>query len=393
MKYLSISTACAFLVLVLMPTPALAATMLTARTLVVSESPVGNAYLMGTDVNVAAALPADLEAAGGTLTVSAPVSGDAFLAGATIDIRKNVAGDVRAIGGKITIDAPVTGDLVLVGGSINASTTATDTRIAGGSVRLSGSNGPVTIYAADVLLSGQFKGDVTIVASDKITLAPGTHIAGSLKYNAPQEAEIPASSTVDGGVTYTGASTYLPTNEEARTFAIAGAGVFFIVHVLALLIVVGLLAGLFPVFAEQVADRVLARPLRRSILLALLGFGIVVAMPVFILILIVSFVGIGLAIILGLSYLLLLTLGYLYAGVLAGAALSRGLFKRPHSSWKYAMLGMLILYLIEVIPRIGMLVTMVLTAVAIGSIVSIGFSFAFGRNRDGIEDTEEELSL
>lgn len=377
----------AFVVLVsfLAPFSVSAATLASARTLVVSEAPADNLYLTGTDVTVTVPLPADIMALGGTLTLSGAVLGDALLGGGTVNVSRAIGGDLRAVGGQVTVSGPVAGDLLLAGGSVTASTTARDTRIIGGNVRLMGSGGSASVYGADIVLSGEFAGDVEVVASDRLTLLEGTVIRGALKYDAPQQAGIPASVQVEGGVTYTGASSYLPTVEQAKTFALAGASVLFIVHIIAVLIAAGLLAGLFPVFSQRVADKALSRTPGRFALLALLGFGVAFATPVLILILLVSFVGVGVAFILGAAYMLLLMLGYLYAGILAGAALARGLVKRTRVTWKFALLGMLVLYLIGVIPVIGDLVTFVLFLVATGAIVSIAYQFAFNKSTEESE--------
>ncbi|KND47156.1 MAG: hypothetical protein AB199_01850 [Parcubacteria bacterium C7867-004] len=361
------------------PLQAAAATLLSNRTLVVSEAPPGNAYLTGTDITVTVPLPADVAAFGGTLTLSAPVMGDALLVGGTVLASKAVAGDLRAAGAQITVTGPVTGDLMLAGGSVVASTSASDVHIIGGNVQLTGSGGPVTIYGADVILSGEFDGDVAIVASDSVTLGEGTVIHGALKYDAPQQAGIPVSAVIDNGVNYTGAATYLPTVEQAETFAIAGAGVLYVVKIIALLIAAGLLAGLFPLFTQTVADRAIARTPGRFILLALLGFAIVIATPVLIFLLLISFVGMAVAFMLAASYALLLLLGYVYAGIIAGSALSRGVLKRTDVSWKIALLGMLVLSVIGAIPVFGALVIFILFLAATGAIVSIGYTFAFGK--------------
>lgn len=368
------------------PMSADAATYANARTLVISEPPTDNLYLAGTDITVAAALPLDILAAGGTISIAAQVQGDAMLAGGTVSVDRAVGGDLRIAGAQVSVTAPVAGDLSVAGGTVTASTTAQDARIIGGTVRVTGGGARSTIYGADVYLSGQFLGDVEVIASDRLTLAEGTVIMGALKYDAPQEVAMPATSTVVGGVTYTGASSYLPTVEQAKTFAIAGASVFFVVRILAVLIAAALLAGLFPIFTQRVADKVLAPTPGRFALLALLGFAVVFATPVLIFILLVSFVGMGVAFLLGVGYLMLLMLGYLYAGIVAGSALGRGLLKRENVSWKIALLGMLALYLIGTVPVIGGLITFVLFLAATGSIVAIANRFAFGRFSEDVPE-------
>ncbi|MBU0750180.1 hypothetical protein KKH15_01540 [Patescibacteria group bacterium] len=370
----------AALLILLVPGSALAATVAGDRTVVLTEAPVDNTYLVGTDVTVTVPLPADLVAAGTSLKVFAPVKGDVMLAGATINVAREVGGDLRAVGGSISIQDDVAGDLILGGGSVTVSGKAKDIRIAGGSVRVTdGSTGPVTIYGTDVFLSGAFAGDVTVVASNTVTLGEGTSIQGALKYNASQQAGIPESVTVLGGVEYTGASTYLPTIEEAKTFALAGTGVFLTVKFIAALVLTGLLAGLFPVFTEKLTQRVLRRRPGQVVLLALLGFGIFVATPVFILLLLVSFVGIGLAVLLGILYALLFVLAYVYAAVLVGALIAHFAFKRDIFTWRWALLGVLALQILDFIPYVGPIAVSVLSAAAAGTIALIAYRFAFKR--------------
>ncbi len=361
------------------PMLAHASTIQTARTIVLSEASTTNAYLAGTDVTVVTQLSGDLLAAGGTVTSSGSIMGDAMLVGGAVDIQKPIAGDVRASGGHVTVNAPIGGDFIASGGTVVASTSARDTRIAAPSIRLTGgSSGPVTLFGADVYIEGDFKGDVTIEASDRITIADGTHISGVLRYNAPQQLVVPPLAHIDGGTNYIGSSSFLPTSQEAKTFAVAGATILFIVHLTAVLVLAGLLAGLFPLFTERVAERALVdHSVGKFVLLSLLGFGIFVATPVLILILLFSFVGIGVALLLMAVYALFVMLAYIYAGILAGAALARGLVKRYVITWKEAVVGMLVLYLIGVLPYVGFLIKFILIMAAGGSIASIAYSSAF----------------
>jgi hypothetical protein len=366
-----------------LPLAASASTLQSARTIVLSDAQSANAYLTGTDITVVAPIAGDLLAAGGTVAANAPIAGDAMLAGGTVDIEKPVAGDVRIAGAHVTVNAPVGGDLIAAGATVTASSSAKDTRIAGATVSLTGAKGPVVIYGSDITLAGDFAGDVTIESSDKLTIADGTHIQGALRYNAPEQIDIPATAHVDGGATYIGSASFVPSTKEAKTFAIAGATIFFVVHLIAVLLLAGLLAGLFPHFTERVAERALAdRSPGRFVLLALLGFAVVVATPVLILFLFFSFVGIGVAFLLIALYALFLMLAYVYAGVLAGAALARSALKRYVITWKEAVLGMLVFFIIGVIPVFGAFVKFVLMMAAGGAIISIAYTFAFRRNQE-----------
>lgn len=368
-----------------------AATLLNARSLVVSEPQTENQYLTGSDVSIAAPLDADLFALGGTLTTSAPIGGDVLLAGGRVDVRKSVNGDVRAVAGELLVDGDVGGDLVAAAGILTASTTAKEMHLAGGTVRVAGAGGDVTAYGADIYLSGTILGNVTVFASDKLFIADGTRIQGALKYDAPQQVLVPESATVAGGVIYTGSSSFLPTNEEAKRFAIAGAGVLMLVRIVSVVIAAGLVAGLFPRVTSMVADRVLGQVPRRSILFALLGFGVIVATPVLIIFLLVSFVGFVVALLLAALYVLMLLLAYLYAGIMAGSALSRALMKRDHITWRTAVLGTLALYLVALVPVLGPLVVAFLVSASLGALIAATYHAAFGvAKEEDIEVLAEE---
>lgn len=362
----------------LIPLGLFAATVETSKNpLVVSEPPVGNAYIFGPDVSVAAPIEGDLTASGGSVIVSAPISGDTLIAGGSIETRKPISGDMRVVGGRITVSDVVDGDLVAVGGSIAVHTAPSFAWLAGGYVTMDGgAKGPVTIYGGTVALAGTFSGNVKVTASDRVTLAPGTVIHGHLDYDAPQQIDVPSSAVIDGGVTYIGKS-FLPTTSEAQTFALAGAGIFFIVRILAAMIAAGLLAGLFPRLSQAVADLTLSRNIRRFALLALLGFGVLIATPVLIILLLVTFAGAGVALVVLAAYILLLLLSYLLAAVVAGAALVRSITKRSLFLWRDAVVGMLALSIIALVPILGGLVFCILLAVGAGSLTLLFYRFAF----------------
>jgi hypothetical protein len=373
-----------FFLLIALPLSASAATFAEKKNLVYSTPTPDNAYLAGTSVTVSTALPADLAAIGGTVTTYSPIGGDALVAGGTVDLEQPVVGDVRAVGARVTVASTTGGDVVVAGAQVNVSGTARDMRIAGASVQVTGgAHGPVVIYGADVLLSGTYDGDVDIFASDRFTLGENTHIHGVLRYNAPTQVDVPASSVVDGGATYTGSPSYVPTNAEAKKFALAGVGIFYAVRALAVMIAAALLAGVFPAFTLAFTERAYARRLPRAALFVLLGFAFIVATPIFIILMLVSFVGAALALLLFSMYTLLISLAYLYIGILAGGLLRRATRRKSLAqgvSWKYALLGMLVFFIVSSIPFIGWMIALLALCFSLGTLVSGLYAFAFPRD-------------
>jgi hypothetical protein len=368
-----------------MPVAALAETQATdTASTTLKASP--NTYVADTQVTITAPVTGDLAAFGGVVDIYAPVAGDVLSAGGTVLVEKPAGNNVRAFGGRVTVSGDAGGDIAVAGGSVYVTGHSANLFALGGTVEASGgSTGDVTIYGANVTLSGTYGGNVTVVASNRFALGSDTHIIGNLRYNAPQQVSLPEGSTVTGSTTYTGSYAYVPTNEEAQRYAIAGAGIFFIVRVLATLIVAGLLVGLFPLFADAVIASVLPIEPRKLVLTGLLGFGLFVATPIFILLLFVSFVGSGLALVLSALYALLALLAYVFAGILVGAALRVFVLYRLRGihvyTWRDAVVGTVVLYAISLIPMLGLIISLLITAVAAGSIAALAYTFAFQPNR------------
>ncbi len=369
------------LALISLPASSFAATVSADRSVDISVSPSDNAYLAGGDVRIQAPLPADLLAAAATLRILAPVGGDIFVVGGTIELGAPAAGDMRAAGGHIVINDMVTGDLAALGAFVKVIGQTGNVNVAGGTVELlGGSHGAVNAYGGTVTLAGTYDGNVHVVASDRIIVSDNTVIRGVLEYNAPQEAQLPESAIVEGGVRYVGSASFLPTAEEAQAFALAGVGIFLVVRLLAFMLVAGLLTGLFPTFARRLVDETLAHSFEGFMKVTAIGLILTVVTPLIILLLLVSFVGMGVALLLGAAYALLLVLGYLYAATLAGSMVARKVFKRDTVLWRDAVIGVVILYVIGMIPVIGFVISFVLAAAALGALASLFYSFAYKRD-------------
>lgn len=379
------------LILLLMPASTLAsnapASFSVARSLLAASSSPGNAYAAGVSVVITAPIAGDLSAVGGSVIAAAPVAGDEIFLAGSISSRAPVAGDLRAAGGNITIEKPVAGDLVAFGLSVY------DSGRAGGSVFIvalnstltDGASGPVTVYGNNVSLAGNFANNVEVIASSRLTLAPGTTIRGTLSYEAPEAATIPASATITGGVEYKNLS-YLPDAGTSRVLAFISVGFFLFVRILGALILAGLIAGLFPRLAEIITERAYTARLRGAFLTMLLGFAILVATPILSVMLAITFVGIGIALFILILYALIAVLSLMYAGILLGGVFARRYARRETVFWHDGVLGMLALSLIALVPFVGLFVVLLLTIFSAGALILVFFNFAFPR-----EETPEML--
>ena len=349
-----------------------------AQSLIAASSSPGNAYAAGASVVVTAPVAGDLSVLGGSVITAAPVAGDSLILAGSVRSRADVAGDLRCLGGAIDVGKPVGGDLIAVGMSVH------DSGRAGGSVFIvarnatldGGASGPVTVYGDNVFLAGNFAEDVTVVAGSRVALAPGTTIRGKFSYEAPDVAAIPSSAKITGGVAYTNAS-YLPDIGTSRALAFMSIGFFMVARVIGAIILAGLLAGLFPRFAEMLgADLAGSRP-RDLFLAALLGFAILVATPVVVALLLLTFVGIGLAFLLAVSYALLAVLAVAYAGILCGGVLARKLLRRERVSWQEGAAGMAVVALVSLVPAVGFPAAALAAIFAGGVLLRSFYRFAF----------------
>jgi hypothetical protein len=353
-----------------------------AHSLLIASSSVGNVYATGVSVVLTAPVTSDFCAIGGSIISAAPIAGDGLLIAGSISSRAPIAGDLRAVGGSIEVQKPVAGDLVALGVSVD------DESHVGGSVLvgavkvavMDGASGPVTIYGNDISLSGNFADDVTIFSSGHLTVATGTIIHGKLSYEAPTLATISASAQTLGGVEYTNAA-YLPNPHTSQALTFVSIGVFLLVRILGALILAGLLAGLFPKLAEAITERVYVGRARGVLLTLLLGFAAFVATPVLLLVLLLTFVGIGVALLLFVAYALLAVLAFVYSGILLGSVLARQVSDRAEVLWRDGVIGMLALSLLALIPFVGLFIVFFVSMFSAGALLLLFFSFAFPSER------------
>lgn len=355
-----------------------AASFSAAQSLYAASSSPGNSYVAGASVVLTAPVAGDFSAFGGSIITGAPVTGDDLLVGGSIHSRAPVMGDVRALGGNVIIDQPIKGDLASV------SYTLDDEARVGGSVFVTaanatlanGASGPVTIYGNNIALGGTFDQDVVVHSSGRLTLAASTTISGRLSYESPEPAVIPASATILGGVSYTNAS-YLPTLGTSRVLILLNMGFFLFVRFLGALLLAGLIAGLFPWPAEQIVERVSTDRPRDLLLTTLLGFAVAIVTPILCVILMLTFIGIGLAFLIGIAYALLMMMALLYAGTLVGAWIAHRYARRETILWRDGVVGMLIFSLVALIPFIGTLSAGLFALFVAGALLQLLFHIAF----------------
>jgi hypothetical protein len=333
-------------------------------------------------------LGSDYVGAGGMLNLTEPVEGDAFLAGGRIAVASQVKGDLVAAGGEVSVGGAVGDDLYVAGGSVQVDAIVTgNARVAGGEVTV----GPATVVAGALSLTGgrvQFDGNThghlhasggTVrlngevhgdaeVRAEELVIGPDTRIGGKLVYHGPVAPEVPEGASIAGGVEFHERGARHSFEDEKSQVRDAVHGVGSLLWFVGVFIAAALFVLLFPRYAREAAAAIGRNPLR-----ALgLGLAILVCVPFVGVVLLITIIGIPLALLLVPLYLLVMFLGWATAALFVA---QRGLDAlRPDrpvtTAWQlFALfLGLLALWLVRQIPVLGGLIGFLALIAGIGAL-------------------------
>jgi cytoskeletal protein CcmA (bactofilin family) len=324
-----------------------------------------NLYTAGGNVFIEGKTSGDLFAAGGSLQIAGPVEQDLAAAGGSINISGNVGSNVRASGGSVNINGQVGGDILAAGGSIwlySSNPVGGDVVAAGGNIVLERPvKGSAKIAGGSVTINSKIDGNVSIRASKSLVFGPNAQISGKIKYQGP------APATVSDGA-------QLSAIEFTKTPGFNGLanirkalGAFALLKFIAMLLAGLLLAHFLKKRVETVIKHTRDNPW------ANLGIGALgaIAIPVTVLILLLTVVGYYAAIVVGAWFGLISLITALITGIFLGSLLLPYLTKNQYepSDWRNVVLGLTILAIITWIPIIGWLAATILYLMTFGGML------------------------
>src|SRR6516164_6072478 len=322
-------------------------------------------FMAGSNVRVIDGSPGDAILAGGWISTSGVVRGDEVATGGQVDLGANVEGGLYAAGGHVRLDGKVGHNARIAGGHVDVGPDAEvqgGLTIGGGDVTVNGRVGKyLQVGAGSTRIDGHVGGDLD-VASGELSVGPDAVIDGVLTYYGPQPATVARGALIHGGTHYVERKHWSPRGPQRR-FGV-GAWIW-----LAGWIIAGtVLLALWPGFARSVSEAAQRQP---GIAL-LLGFAVLVCVPVALLLLTISIIGIPLALLLLSLYLLLLPLGYLAAA----AAIGEWLLDRMHrgaevlTRQRILMLSavLIVLFVLTRVPVLGEPLRFLVIIAGIGSL-------------------------
>ena len=323
----------------------------------------GDYFGTGANASPGSTVEGDAFIAGAQVDLNKPVNGDALLAGGGVSISDRVGGDLYATGGSVIIDAPVAGNARLAGGHVEITKrgqVSGKTTLVGGRVTVLGNVGRhLVVFGEHVTLDGEVAGNVTI-ASRALSIGPNARISGKLTYRGSVPAQIDPAAVITGGINYLSfdfeGETYQPV---ARVVAWIGVIAFTVG-----LFLIGLLAiVLAPESTAHMSKLGRARPISSLAL----GLVTILCVPIAVVLLMLTIVGIPFAFMLLLAWPMILIFGYL-AGVMAVSDAIAG----PSASAKgrrifLLAMGLGVMLLFARVPFAGWFIGMLLLVMGVGA--------------------------
>lgn len=324
-------------------------------------------YLAGGTVDMLADVNGDVLAAGGQVNIDNAVSGDVMAAGGNVAVRARVGDDVRVCGGNVTISGSVGDDLVACGGQLLVARTATAggrAWLAGGNVQINGKLAKGLRAAGNhIVIAGDINGDVELYA-ESIDVEPGAVIHGNLTYYSREQARIASGAEITGAVK----REPLGPGKEAREHARGFGYVARLALSITLMITGIVLYLLFPTASVGAARTINESPWKSLGL----GFAILAATPLVVLLLFISFFGIWLGLLALAVYLMFLLLGFLtgilYIGDWGLRLIDRA--KTATKGWRVLSIiaALLALWIVRFVPVLGGLVGFAILLFGLGAL-------------------------
>jgi hypothetical protein len=323
-------------------------------------------FAAGESVTISGIVNGDVYAGAGNILVDGKINGDLMSGAGIITLLGEVTDDVRVGGGNILINGIIGKNLTVVGGSV---TISRDAKIGGSILAFVGSldaRGPIgrgaNVFAGKALFADQVGGDLK-GGMEALVLTDEAQILGDLEYASPAKAEIATGALVSGKTTYKPSEkrqVSMPVVKKvfATNRRLYGVNLLLSFFGFVIAFVLGFVfAKLFPKRVEGI-NKVLAARFWGS-----LGVGfliLVLFLPVVIL-LTITIVGIPLLL------LLLPLFGFLVYFAKIFTALYLGNRFLGGSYTKTLFAGLLVYYILKMIPVVSPITTFVFTTTGLGA--------------------------
>jgi cytoskeletal protein CcmA (bactofilin family) len=348
-------TVSAFLLFIVAAQQALAFTQFrsgSSITIASGETVNSSLWAGATNLDISGTVNGDVLCGAQTVNISGSVTGDVVCGAQTITISGTVGGSVRLGAQTVNISGNIGRNTTIGAQTINIGSKAQiagDAAVAANNVNLNGKLGrDLSAAASNLNIAGEVGRDITGKVS-YITLASGAKVGGSIDYTSEDKIAIGNGATVGGQVTQ-----HQPKQEHKSFLSLlffSGAAAIFLA--IALIVSALIITALLPQFVHGVSTYGIRRPWWAL----LIGFLASIIVPVVFILLLITFVGIPLALLLLLSWLLI----GLLSGLFASYYLGRLILRNQRNPLLIILAGSVVLVILYFIPFVNILALVLAT--------------------------------
>ncbi|WP_411895112.1 hypothetical protein [Winogradskyella sp. A2] len=336
--------------------------------IIVNNTQPDDSYYAGGTIIVNATIKGDLIMAGGKLIVNDSIYGDLTSAGGELSLEGKVIDDVRVAGGKITVDSEIGDDLVVFGGEVIVTENAKihgNLKSSAGTLQMNGEvMGNLEASGGDVTINGIVRGTSKLLADD-IILGNEAKFHGNVEYwesdgeinfnNALVNAEAKYNEDLADEQAQMSIITYGTKSLKSWIFYVLSA-------LFGILVFHTLFKHAFSNAVEGLENN----------LLKSFGFGLIylIGIPFLILVTFLILIGLKLGLFAAAVFVFSLLFGHTIASILVAYYL-RGKYNKNWGFWQVTFVALaltIVLRLLTMIPYLGILISVVVLAVAYGAL-------------------------
>jgi len=324
-------------------------------------------FVAGNNIKFSGKVEGDFVSSSKTLTSKGVIGGNLMSVARDLDISGEVGGSFRGGAQNISLDGKLKRNFLGFAASINlkeSSEVGGDVIVFCGELKVSGKVGKgIKGSVGSLVISGIIDGDVNVKA-DEISIMPDAKINGNLFYKSKKEAKIEKGAQITGETKWT---KVIPKKKKGGGLTGGKLLIKF------LFLCASVATGLFMLLVAKKEVKAVKESIFKDFLKNLgLGFVFVICIPVAAIILLFTVIGTPISIIVIFAYLILFYIAKIFVGFALGEKVLQ-IFKTngvPAPVWSL-IVGLLILYILFLIPYIHWIVYLLTLFVGFGSVFQI----------------------
>jgi len=318
-------------------------------------------FTAGRTVYITSEVYGDIYCAGQTITISGTIHGDVICAGQTVNILGKIEGNIRLAGQNISLESTVNGNATIAGQTFNIGPSGIikgDLSMGLADANLNGSVGRDIFFGGKNLVIASNVGRNVKATVNNLTIVSTAKIKGKIDYTSNNQATVSSGAQINGKI----AQTIPPQSATPKWWVVLSFSVFwFMLCIITMFITAMVIILLFPKPVHNVSANALPRPWKAM----LTGFLASICVPIVMFMLAITIIGLPLAFILGLVWLLIMIL----SGPLFAYYIGHLVLKDSNKPLLIMLIGLLILLVLYFIPIIGCIIMLVAFWIGTGMIL------------------------